>query len=101
LDNVEARVGGLTGKLKAAVAEIPGASLRSPESPALSTGIVTFSVQGIDGTDLNGQMFERWKVLGRPALNHSAMRLSTAFFTSDEEIDTIISAISTIANENR
>ena len=46
-------------------------------------------------------MWERWRVLGRAALKHSAMRLSTAFFTSDQEIDTVISAMGTLANENR
>lgn len=101
IDNIEERVTGLAGKLKAAISEILGATLRSPESSELSTGIVAFSVDGIDGVDLNGQMFDRYRVLGRAALNGSAMRLSTAFFTSDEEIDTITSAISTIANENK
>ena len=62
---------------------------------------MTFSVAGIDGTELNSQMWERWKVLGRPALAQTAMRVSTTFFSSDQEIDTIVSAISTLANENR
>ena len=46
-------------------------------------------------------MWERWRVLGRAALKHSALRLSTAFFTSNQEIDTVISAMGTLANENR
>jgi selenocysteine lyase/cysteine desulfurase len=101
LDNIEARVGGLTARLKAAIAEIPGASLRSPEPPELSTGIVTFSVEGLDGKALSDQMWERWKIKGRPALRQTAMRLSTAFFNSEEEIETVISAIGTLANENK
>ena len=101
LDKIEARVRGLTDRLKAAIAEIQGATLRSPESSEFSTGIVTFSVEGLTGTELNKQMFERWRILGRPALKFTAMRLSPAFFTSEAEIDTIISAIGTLANENR
>ena len=62
---------------------------------------MTFSVSGLTGTDLNAQMWERWRVLGRAALNSSAMRLSTAFFTSEQEIDTVISAMGTLADENR
>ena len=46
-------------------------------------------------------MLERWNVLGRPALQQSAMRLCCAFFTEDREIDTILEAISTLANESR
>ncbi|MEE9533255.1 MAG: aminotransferase class V-fold PLP-dependent enzyme [Acidimicrobiia bacterium] len=101
LSEIEARVRGLTDRLKAGIAETSGVTLRSPESPEFSTGIVTFSVNGLTGDDLNAQMWERWRVLGRAALKHSAMRLSTAFFTSDQEIDTVISAMGTLANENR
>jgi selenocysteine lyase/cysteine desulfurase len=101
LAEIEARVAVLTDRLKAGIAETNGVTLRSPESSEFSTGIVTFSVDGLSGTDLNVQMLERWRVLGRPASKQSAMRLSTAFFTSDQEIDTVISAIGVIANENR
>lgn len=101
LNEIEARVRVLTDRLKAGIAETSGVTLRSPESPEFSTGIVTFSVNGLTGDDLNAQMWERWRVLGRAALKHSAMRLSTAFFTSDQEIDTVISAMGTLANENR
>jgi len=101
LENVEIQSRALTDRLKAAISEIDGATLRSPESNEFSTGIVTFSVSGLSGTDLNAQMFERWRILGRPALNHSSMRLSCAFFNSDQEIDTVIDAISALANENR
>ncbi len=101
LSDIEARVRVLTDRLKAGIAETSGVTLRSPESPEFSTGIVTFSVDGLTGDDLNAQMWERWRVLGRAALKRSAMRLSTAFFTSDQEIDTVISAMGTLANENR
>ena len=101
LGEIEARVRVLTDRLKAGIAETSGVTLRSPESPEFSTGIVTFSVNGLTGTDLNSEMWDRWRVLGRAALKQSAMRLSTAFFTSDQEIETVISAIGTLANENR
>ena len=101
MDSIEARSTQLADRLKAGIAEIPGAVLRSPESHGFSTGIVTFSVDGLNGDEVNSQMLERWKVLGRPALQQSAMRLCCAFFTEDREIDTILEAISTLANESR
>ena len=101
MDTVETRSLQLADRLKAGIAEIPGATLRSPESHEFSTGIVTFSVDGLNGDDLNSHMFERWRILGRPALQHSAMRLCCAFFTEDREVDTIIEAISNLANESR
>ena len=101
LQNVRERVTGLTDQLKAAVADVPGATLRSPEDPSFSTGIVTFSVDGLAGEELNRQMWERWRVLGRPALRETAMRLSVAFFNTEREIQTVISAIGALASENR
>ena len=101
IDTIETRSLQLADRLKAGIAEIPGATLRSPESHEFSTGIVTFSLAGLQGDELNSQMLERWRILGRPALQHSAMRLCCAFFTEDREVDTIIEAISTLANESR
>ena len=101
LERVEARSLQLTDRIKAALAEIPGAALRSPESRDFSTGIMTFSIDGLSGAELNRQMFERWRVLGRPSFNDTAMRLSCAFFNSDREIETVIDAVSVLANENR
>ena len=101
IDTIETRSLQLADRLKAGIAEIPGATLRSPESHEFSTGIVAFSLAGLQGDELNSQMFERWRILGRPALQHSAMRLCCAFFTEDREVDTIIEAISTLANESR
>ena len=100
LDNVQARVGELAGRLKSAIDEVPGATLRSPDSPEMSTGIVTFSVDGMTGVEVSKQMRERWRIIGRRALAETAMRLCVAFFISEEEIQTVISAISTLANEN-
>ena len=101
LGNVRERVTGLTDQLKAAVAEVPGATLRNPEDPSFSTGIVTFSVDGLAGEELNRQMWERWRVLGRPALRETAMRLSVAFFNTEREMETVISAIGALGSENR
>lgn len=97
LDDVRQRVQVLTGQLKAAIAEIPGVSLRSPEDQSVSTGIVTFSVAGLRGDELNARMWEGWQILGRPALQQTAMRVSVAFFTTEEEIATVIDALSTLA----
>ena len=101
MTGIETRSMELADRLKAGIAEIPGAVLRSPESSEFSTGIVTLSVDGLSGTDFNSQMLERWRILGRPALDQTAMRLCCAFFIEDDEIDTILEGISTLANEPR
>ena len=97
LDAVSTRVQALTAQLKAAIAEIPGVSLRSPEDPSVSTGIVTFSVAGLAGDELNRRMWEGWRILGRPALRQTAMRVSVAFFTTEDEIGAVVDALSALA----
>ena len=97
LEDVRQRVQTLAGQLKAAIAEIPGVSLRSPEDPSVSTGIVTFSVAGLTGDELNARMWEGWQILGRPALGKTAMRVSVAFFTTEEEVRTVVDAMSSLA----
>ena len=98
MENVRERVQDLTGQLKAAIAEVPGVSLRSPEDSSVSTGIVTFSVEGLAGDELNKRMWEGWRILGRPALRQTAMRVSVAFFTTEEELGTVVEALSTLAH---
>ena len=97
LDDVRRRAHDMTGQLKAAIAEIPGVSLRSPEDPSVSTGLLTFSVAGLTGDELNRRMWESWRILGRPALGKTAMRVSVAFFTTEEEIETVVDALSTLS----
>ena len=97
LDDARRRAQDMTGQLKAAIAEIPGVSLRSPEDPSVSTGLVTFSVAGLTGDELNRRMWERWRILGRPALGKTAMRVSVAFFTTEDEIETVVDALATLS----
>ncbi len=97
LNNVRNRVQVLTAQLKAAIAEIPDVTLESPEDPSISTGIVTFSVAGISGDDLNRRMWEGWRILGRPALRQTAMRVSVAYFTTEDETGAVVDALSTLS----
>ena len=101
LAEVQARAQGLAGWLKAAIAEIPGVTLCSPEAPEVSTGIVTFSVGGLTGDELKERMWDGWRILGRPALKQTAMRVSIAFFTTEEEIEKVVDPISTLAQQSR
>ena len=47
-ERVEARIRGLASRLKAALAEVRGVRLRTPQSPGLSAGLVCFEVAGRD-----------------------------------------------------
>lgn len=100
-DVIENRVMMLTERIKSAILEISGAELLSPESRFFSTGILTFSIHNLTGTELDNLMWTRWKIRGRPSLNQTAMRVCTAFFNTIEEVDKVISAIEILSNENK
>ena len=97
---IEDRTRQLTADLRAALKAIPGLSIESPETAETSTGIVTFTVKGIDGRDLNAGLRAR-NVVGRAALmKFSGVRISVAFFNTEEELDVLVRAITEIVGRD-
>lgn len=101
IENIETQSRILSDKLMSALSEIKRATVLSPEHRSFSTGIVTFSVEGLSGKELSAQMFDRWRILGRPTLDQTGMRVCCAFFNTDQEIDIVINAVNALANESR
>ena len=98
---IESRVTDLKQQLINNIIEIPSVKIKSPISNDISTGMVTFSIDGISGSDLNKALWNRFEIMGREALNDTSMRICIAFFNSESEISAITSAIETIAQETR
>jgi selenocysteine lyase/cysteine desulfurase len=96
---VEARAGELADALKRDLASIPGVTVITPMDPALSTGIVSFEIDGLTGPDVASALWARWKIVCRAAMQGTATRLSVAFFTSPAEIATARDAVATLARE--
>ena len=101
INNIEKRVSKLTEQLRAGLLEIPKVTLRSPVDLGFTTGIVTFSLGNIHGDQLSEEMLKR-NILGRPSLRHtdiSGLRISTAFFNTEDELDFVLNAVSDISNK--
>lgn len=101
INNIEKRVSKLTEQLRAGLLEIPKVTLRSPVDSDFTTGIVTFSLGNIHGDQLSEEMLKR-NILGRPSLRHtdiSGLRISTAFFNTEDELDFVLNAVSDISNK--
>ena len=98
---IESRVTDLKQQLINNIIEIPSVKIKSPISNDISTGMVTFSIDGISGSDLNKALWNRFEIMGREALSDTSMRICIAFFNSESEISEITSAIETIAQETR
>jgi selenocysteine lyase/cysteine desulfurase len=87
----------LAAYLHRALAHLPGARLHSPADPACGTGIVTFSVAGVDGPTLATALRERWQILTRPALKGTTIRTSIAAYTDEADLDRLVEAAATVA----
>jgi selenocysteine lyase/cysteine desulfurase len=87
----------LAGHLHRSLARLPGARIWSPPDPADGTGIVTFSVEGVDGPTLSNALRDRWRIVTRPALKGSAVRVSIAAFTDEADLDLLAEGAATVA----
>lgn len=101
LDRIAARVATLAAALKRELAAIPGVAMLSPDDPARSTGIVCFRVAGLAGDAVARALWERARIVCRAAFGGSAVRVSVAFFTTDDELTTLLAAVRRLAGEGR
>ncbi|CAN5564742.1 aminotransferase class V-fold PLP-dependent enzyme [soil metagenome] len=98
-DQIEAQAGELADGLKRELDSIPGVTVITPMDPSLSTGIVSFTIDGMTGPEVAAALWDRWKIICRAAMQGTATRLSVAFFTSPSEIETARDAVATLARE--
>lgn len=96
LEAIAAHAQRLAGHLHRNFSRIPGARIHSPANPADGTGIVTFSLEGVPGTDLAPALRERWNILTRPALHGTSVRASVACFTDESDLDLLAEAVETM-----
>ena len=87
----------LTAYLHEAFGRVPGLEIRSTRDPREATGIVTFSLEGVDGATLADALRERWNILTRPALRGTSVRASIAAFTDEGDLDRLVEAVATVA----
>ena len=97
--NIEERGLGMSRRLRAGLAEIPGVSVKTPADHALSTGLVSWGISGWSGQDQYDALLNRFKVCGRPVGELDAVRASCAFFNLEEEVDLLLRAVAALAKE--
>ncbi|MSS71571.1 MAG: aminotransferase class V-fold PLP-dependent enzyme [Candidatus Latescibacteria bacterium] len=99
LDRIHALGTERAAYLREALQKIPGVTIQSPSGPATSTAIVAFSIEGKGGGDVSSALRAK-RIVQRPAfLKFNGVRVSPAFFTSDAEIETLITAVREIAKK--
>ena len=95
---IAGQAGAQAAYLRQGLEAIPGVILRSPADTETATGIVTFSIEGMPGREISDAFRNRWNIITRPTgLRFDGVRVSVAFFTTRDELDTVLEATDQLA----
>lgn len=86
-ERLERRMEHLSASLKDRLRTIPEVTLVSPEPWELSSALVTISVQGIEPAEIQTYLWETGKIRSRIFPERPILRISTAYFNTEEELD--------------
>lgn len=92
-DNIWQHCAQISAGLKQRLHDLPGATLHTPEAWADSSGLVTFSYEGWDGVELMNALWQDHDIIQRRVQVPSAVRISCAYFTGDEDLDRLVAAL--------
>ena len=91
---IEERNRGLATALKGALREVPRVRVLTPMDGAASSGLVSFTVDGLDPKDAVTQMWERHRIVARPVDYPVCIRVSLHFFNTEDEVARVVEAVS-------
>ncbi len=94
---VEARIHALNTLLKDGLAKIKGLSLKTPPSPARSSGIVCFEIAGIPNGEVVRRLAEKRIVASTTPYTVSYARLTPGLLNDEEQIERVVTALRQMA----
>ena len=98
MEAIEARQLALAARLKVRLSGTPGVRVLSPLEGPECSGLTTFEVEGRSAPDVAARLWETGeKILVRPISYPSAVRASTSFFNTEEEVDILADAVGAIS----
>ncbi len=92
-ERIRARVHTLANRLQAGLAEVPGVTLRTPVSPALSAGLVCFELTGRDPAEVVAALATRRIVASVTPYARRYVRLGPGIVNSAADIDAAVRAV--------
>jgi len=96
-DAIESHMAEMSSKMKSALAEIGGVTVHTPERWEDSSGLVTFSLEGFEGVPLSRVLWDEYRIVQRRVERPSAVRVSAAYFSSDDDIGRLVDAVRALA----
>ncbi len=85
------RISSLNAYACQALQTIPGLTMLTPQPGA--SGLVSFTLAGQDVTTVVEQLREKHNILTRSIPSMKSLRISTGFYNTEEEIDTVVKAL--------
>jgi selenocysteine lyase/cysteine desulfurase len=96
-DRVHARTAELASRLKAALREVPGVSVVTPESPALSAGIVSVAIDGVESSQAYRRLRDEHRVVATVSpFYESLLRFGTTIINTPDEVDRAVRAVAAL-----
>ena len=92
-DRLERRLAHLSAYLKDRLPEIPGLTLASPKPWEHSSALVSFSLPGGDSSRIQSYLWEEGRVRARIFPDRPLVRISTAHFNTEAELDLLVSLL--------
>jgi cysteine desulfurase family protein len=111
IDTIRDHEARLTGHLLDGLQEVHGVTVYGPKDSRRATAVVSFNIEGMDCGEVSLLLDQKFGIISRSGLHcaplgHQTMgtiemgtcRLSPGFFTTEEEIDRVVQAVSHIAS---
>jgi selenocysteine lyase/cysteine desulfurase len=96
---IEQRERTLAARLRAQLRALPGVHVLTPDAWEYSSAITSFSMAGLDALHVHKTLWEQ-RIITRYVPERNGIRLSTPYFTSEEELDRLIAALERLRGES-
>jgi selenocysteine lyase/cysteine desulfurase len=83
-------------RLKERLGKVPGVRVQTPRSWEHSSSIVNFGLEGVPGKDLSKRLWDEFQVVQRAVRDPDGVRISNAYWATDEDHDRLIAAVEKI-----
>lgn len=97
IKNIETRNLDLADSAKAKLAEVPGVTVHSPLDRSDSSGLVSFSIAGMEPVPIVEKLWENHRLVVRQVGYPAGVRASLHFFNTEEEVDLLVGGIRELA----
>jgi selenocysteine lyase/cysteine desulfurase len=82
----------LAARLRAQLRTVPRVTVLTPDLWEHSSAITSFSVDGLDAQQIRQALWDQ-TIITRYVPEHNGIRISTPYFTSEDDLDVLIAAL--------